>query len=245
MSNYIVARIKQKLLPSLMKSEDLKCILKRSNIDVGEHTFFYGPGKTVVDTSRPALLQIGDYCKITSGVIILTHDYSRSVLRRVYGDIIGEGKKTVIGDNVFLGMNSIVLMGSHIGSNVIVGAGSVVSGDIPDNVVVAGNPARVIRDLDAHYSIMKKRMLIDAEEYYFLFLKKYGRKPSVSEMNPFFPLFLRRSKAELDVNHISLHLGGDDECDVKRGFLSSKPMFDGYDEFVKYIEEKKHVEHNL
>ena len=43
-----------------------------------------------------------------------------------------------MGENVFLGVNTVVLMGAHIGNNVIVGAGSVVHGHIPDNVVIAG-----------------------------------------------------------------------------------------------------------
>ncbi len=238
---YLLSRLKQKLFPSLMKSVDMHRILKHASIDVGAHTIFYSPGRTVIDTSRPALLKIGDYCKITSGVVILTHDYSRSVLRRVYGDIVGEGKKTIIGNNVFIGMNSIVLMGSQIGSDVIIGAGSVVSGVIPDRVVVAGNPAKVIRNLDSHYSIMKSRMLDDAETYYFAFIEKYGRKPSVSEMNPFFPLFLCRSKEELMSNNISMRLGGDDEDEVLRDFLASSPRFDGYEEFEKYLKEKNHA----
>ena len=225
MSNYFLSRFKQKVFPSLMRSADMHCLLNHANIDVGEHTIFYSPGKTEIDTTRPALLKIGDYCKITSGVIILTHDYSRSVLRRVFGDIVGEGRKTIIGDNVFIGVRSIILMGTKIGSNVIIGAGSVVSGEIPDNVVVAGNPARVIRDLDSHYSIMKKRMLTDAETFYFAFIEKNGRRPSISEMNPFFPLFLQRNADELKANKISLRLGGDDEQDVLRGYLMDMNHF--------------------
>ena len=50
-----------------------------------------------------------------------------------------------IGNNVFLGVNAIVLMGAHIGNNSIVGAGSVVTGKFGDNSVIAGNPAKIIR----------------------------------------------------------------------------------------------------
>ena len=52
-----------------------------------------------------------------------------------------------VGDSVWFGGNVTVVPGVTIGSNVVVGAGSVVTKDIPDNVVVAGNPARVIREL--------------------------------------------------------------------------------------------------
>jgi len=52
-----------------------------------------------------------------------------------------------IGDNCFIGMNSIILKGTTIGNNVIVGAGSVVQGKFPDNCIIAGNPARIIRKI--------------------------------------------------------------------------------------------------
>ena len=52
-----------------------------------------------------------------------------------------------IGDNVFVGMGARILKGSTIGSDSVIGAGSVVTGTIPDGVVAAGNPARVIREL--------------------------------------------------------------------------------------------------
>ena len=52
-----------------------------------------------------------------------------------------------IGDNVWIGGNTVVVPGVTIGSNVVIGAGSVVTKDIPDNVVAAGNPCRVIRPI--------------------------------------------------------------------------------------------------
>lgn len=52
-----------------------------------------------------------------------------------------------IGDNCFIGMNSIILKGTRLGNNVVVGAGSVVHGSYPDNCIIAGNPARTIRQL--------------------------------------------------------------------------------------------------
>ena len=71
------------------------------------------------------------------------------------GVIIGRRGKDfpIIGDNVYIAANATVIGGIHIGNNVIIGAGSVVVKDIPDNSVVVGNPARVIRkinDLDYH-----------------------------------------------------------------------------------------------
>lgn len=52
-----------------------------------------------------------------------------------------------IGDNCFIGMNSIILKGTTLGNNVVIGAGSVVHGTFPDNCIIAGNPAKIIKHL--------------------------------------------------------------------------------------------------
>lgn len=55
-------------------------------------------------------------------------------------------RPVVIGEGCFLGANSIILKGTTLGRNVVVGAGSVVSGNFPDNVIIAGNPAQIIKE---------------------------------------------------------------------------------------------------
>ena len=57
------------------------------------------------------------------------------------------GIEVTIGDNVWIGGNTVILPGVHIGSNTVIGAGSVVTKDIPDWVVAAGNPCKVIRQI--------------------------------------------------------------------------------------------------
>lgn len=61
---------------------------------------------------------------------------------------LGIAKPITIGNNVWIGGNSTVVMGVTIGHNAVVGAGSVVTKDVPDNAVVVGNPARVIKFID-------------------------------------------------------------------------------------------------
>jgi len=84
---------------------------------------------------------------VTAGVVFLTHDGSLWLIR----DENGRRHRYApieIGDDVFVGINSILLPGVRIGNRVIIAAGSVVTKSIPDGVVVAGNPARIIKQYD-------------------------------------------------------------------------------------------------
>lgn len=91
---------------------------------------------------------IGDNVMIAPSVMILTggHDYSDSELRLIDQKIIT--KPVGIGNDVWIGARAIILPGVKIGNRVIVAAGSVVTGDVPDNSIVAGNPAKVIKEID-------------------------------------------------------------------------------------------------
>jgi len=91
---------------------------------------------------------IGDRCTITHGCIILSHDRAKKIISRKINRN-NDGKGTRLGNNVFVGVNSVILRDVTIGDNSIVGAGSVVTKDVPPNVVVAGNPARIIRKLSS------------------------------------------------------------------------------------------------
>lgn len=229
---YLLLKIKKRFLPNMFNSEDYIKPLKMDGIKIGKGTYFFGIASTVIDTQRPCLLEIGEYCKITAGVKILTHDYSRSVLRRKYGDVIGEAKKTTIKNNVFIGMNSIILPGACIGNNVIIGAGSIVSGNIPDDVVIAGNPAKIIRSIEEHYQIRKSKYIEEAKNY-ARYLSEKGIKPTIQNMGEFFPIYLERNKNELVVNKINTKLNGDNEKDIIDNFLKSKPIYKNFDEFIK------------
>lgn len=101
-------------------------------------------------STEPYLISIGDHVSATF-CHIETHDGGVWVFRDVFPklDVL---KRVVIGNNVFIGYGSVILPGTVIGNNVVVGARSVVSGRIPDDVVVAGVPAKVIRTLDAYKS---------------------------------------------------------------------------------------------
>lgn len=74
------------------------------------------------------------------------------------------GIDITIGDNVWIGGNVVITPGVKVGNGVVIGAGSVVTKDIPDNCIAAGNPARVIREItdeDKHYYFKKRRFDVD------------------------------------------------------------------------------------
>lgn len=228
-------KLKLKFLPGMVKPDEYNEYIRSYGISVGKGTIFYAPNTIFVDTQRPFMLSIGEYCKITKGVSIFCHDYSRSVLRRVYGDIVAEASMTSIGDNVFIGANSIILMGASIGNNVIIGAGSVVSGSVPDNVVIAGNPAKIVRTLDEHYSIRKRKTIDEAKIFADAFYSAYKRIPTIREMGPFFPQYLERSKQAIADNNLNIKLNGDSSNEILEGFLASDPIYQSYSDFLKEV----------
>lgn len=125
--------------------------LRRKGLKIGEGCFFYSPEHSLIDETSLKFIEIGELVQVTRGVIILGHDYAYSVLGNVYYDLPRPQKMTLIGNNVFIGMNAIILNGVEIGDNVIIGAGSVVSQNCPSNGVYAGNPAKYVCSLDEYY----------------------------------------------------------------------------------------------
>jgi len=97
--------------------------------------------------SEPYLIKIGNNVTITRGVCFVNHDGGVGLFRKEYPGLNVYGR-IEIGDNVFIGLNTIILKGVKIGNNVVIGAGSIINKDIPDNVVVAGVPARIIGDIE-------------------------------------------------------------------------------------------------
>ena len=107
----------------------------------------------ILDPGHCWLITIGDNVTMAPRVHILCHDASTKQFLN-YTKI---GNVT-IGDNVFIGAESVVLPGVTIGNNVIVGANSTVTHDVPDGVVVAGSPAKVICSLDDYLTKERTRM---------------------------------------------------------------------------------------
>ena len=131
-----------------------------SHIHVGKN-FFANYNCTIIDVAK---VIIGDYCQMAPNVAIYTAGHP------VYPDTRNSGyeygKEVRIGNNVWIGGNTVICPGVTIGNNSVIGAGSVVTRDIPDWVVAAGNPCRVIRSItEADRRMLFKREPIDDEAW--------------------------------------------------------------------------------
>lgn len=111
---------------------------------------------TMVDDTH---IYVGDYCQIGPNVVLATagHPICPELREQAYQ----YNAPVRIGRNCWLGANVVVVPGVTIGDNVVVGAGSVVTRDLPDNVVAVGNPCRILRevnDRDREYYFKDRRI---------------------------------------------------------------------------------------
>ena len=234
MLKFIKKKISRLLYGPKCDSESFIKYLRSHGCEIGEGCRFFAPRTTVIDL-RMDCISIGKNTKITSGVVILAHDFSPSVLIHTHHDILlAGGKRTTIGDNCFIGVNAIILPGKHIGNNCIIGTGAVVTTDIPDNMVVAGNPAKVIMTVDEYYQKRKKSQLNDAKCNVRHYLQKYNRFPTPTEMRGFCLLYLERTESNFKKYFSTYLVRHNDIEDVRKSFFESEPMFGSYAEFMSY-----------
>lgn len=118
---------------------------------VGNH--FERLNGVILDPSHCWLIEIGENVTLAPRVHILCHDASTK-------NFLGYTKigRVTIGNNVFVGAETVIMPGVTIGNNVIIGSNSTVTHDITDGVVVAGSPAKIISTLEQYLSKEKKRM---------------------------------------------------------------------------------------
>ena len=150
MTDYLLkmSRLIRKALRELWVKIILKykiLILRLLGAKIGKRCHIYTSLRNF-DKIYTDMIKIGNNVTIAKGVILLCHDMGKDYINKKEhnNEFVG---KINIGNNCFIGMNSIILPNVKIGNNVIIGAGSIVSKNIQDNVIVAGNPARIIRRL--------------------------------------------------------------------------------------------------
>lgn len=123
--------------------------------------------------SEPYLLKFGDNVRITSGVIFSTHDGGMWVLRNNNmskdADLFGT---IIVGNNVHIGVNSIILPNVIIGDNVVIGAGSIVTKNVNSNSIVAGIPAKQLNTIENYYK-KNKDNIVQTKKMSSLEKKKY------------------------------------------------------------------------
>jgi acetyltransferase-like isoleucine patch superfamily enzyme len=118
------------------------------HIEIGDN-FYANSGCIIIDV---ATVKIGDNVMLGPNVAIITagHPIHYAVRNTKYE----YGIPITIGNNVWIGANVVILPGANIGDNTVIGAGSVVTKDIPSNVVAVGNPCKpikIIKDEDKQY----------------------------------------------------------------------------------------------
>lgn len=111
------------------------------HIEVGDN-FFANYNCSIIDVAK---VKIGNNVMLAPNVAIYTAGHPIHPVAR--NSMYEYGIEVTIGDNVWIGGNAVILPGVTIGDNVVIGAGSVVTKDIPANVVAAGNPCRVVKEI--------------------------------------------------------------------------------------------------
>jgi len=114
-------------------------VKENANFKIGNNTYFTSD----VHLECVNNIVIGDNCAISWGVTIIDDDHHRIVPTSPKNEV--EKPKVIIGSKVWIGCNVTILKNTFIGNNSIVAAGSVVRGTFPDNVLIGGNPARILK----------------------------------------------------------------------------------------------------
>lgn len=237
--------IRKLILKERSSSDNYISYLKKLGVTIGNRVTFFYPAKTIVDIQHPWMISIGNDVQITKGVIILTHGFDWSVAKNKFNHLLGNSAPVTIGNNVFIGVNSIILPGVTIGNNVIIGAGSIVSKDIPNDCVVAGNPAKIISTIDDYYTKLKNKQLQQAKELGQRYYDKFNRYPPKEIFYDYFFLF-----EKYDNNFINnypkkwiseLKLG--DNADLCVEYLKKhNPIYNSFDDFINDIIRIKNKE---
>lgn len=231
-------KVKKILLGKRYNSHTYIEHLKKLGVKIGDDCTIYVPSKTLIDEQYPWMITIGNHVRVTEGVKILTHDYAWSVLKTETGAILGASGTVKIGDNVFIGMNTVITKNVEIGNNVIIGAGSVVTSNCDHNSVYAGVPAKRIMSVDEYYKKRERAQFDEAKKLAVEYFNRYGSRPEKEVFHEYFMLFETARDAQKNnafKNKIALC---ENELDTIEYMTTHKAMFSCYDDFIEKCFEK-------
>lgn len=137
----------------MLKASDetrIRYLRKKLGVKIGKNCRI----RTMSFSTEPYLIEIGDHVAVAANTQFITHDGATWCFEdEIDGGVFGRIK---IGNNVFIGINCIILLNTNIGDNCIVGAGSVVRGTFPEGSIICGNPAQVISKTSIQRMLFKQ-----------------------------------------------------------------------------------------
>ncbi len=204
---------------------------------MGGGVLFRYPKSTVIDLTRPSLIEIGDNVDINANFTIMTHDFGTYVFRNLYGDFVASSGRVKIGSNIYIGRDVTILKGVEIGDNCIIGLGSVVTKSIPANSVAVGCPARVVCSIEDYYARRKQEQIEEAIDLGISIKERYNRSPKITDFKEEWTLFLNEDNwNEHSEIHQMVQFRLKDKFDV---FMKhNKPVFDGFEMFLREITKR-------
>lgn len=157
--------------------------LRDNGVIIGDNCEIY---KSANFGSEPWLIKLGNHVRVNSGVQFVTHDRGYWVLRDEcagYGNKFKQADyldKIVVGNNVHIGTNAVIMPGVTIGDNVVVAVGAVVTHDVESNTIVGGVPAHRIESLKEYANKAERKAhptkSMTTEEKRGYYLKLYSKK---------------------------------------------------------------------
>ena len=158
------------------------------------------------------------------------------------GVILGASGIVEIGNNVFIGMNTIIERNVKIGDNVVVGAGSLVTKDCESDSVYAGVPARKLMSINEFFDKRYAKQKAEAKELAQRYYERFKRRPDPEVFHEYFMLF--ETKSSVLINNVfsnKLKLGNTEKQSIEY-MEEHAPEFSNYEEFMRYFfddEEEK------
>ena len=181
-------KLRDKLNPKISKFKELypDCVIDPTNIianpqfvKIGKNCLFNAYNEI---WANPPGIEIGNNVVFANHIVVISNFHHYENDEMVPYDTKGEARPVHIGDNVWVGMHSIILPGVYIDEGAIIAAGSVVTKSVPKCAIVAGNPARIVK-----YRDIKKYDRLVKEKKFFNFTVPAELEPEMVIINEYKP----------------------------------------------------------